>query len=298
VSGGPSGLRRMVVEAGCAEVGAFRKKMRPTPLRIHDRQKTEKEVYWIDWRRAGRGPAPLFVSGFGEWWVGFNEIWGGVRGKKRFHDDENCYHLRDYYYIITFMAKIRPTEIKGPWRAGFVLDYQIVSSTFTGYDGFGHPQFDTVRTELGELLYRLKYRADKSVVDEIVDAVEGFVESRRWDPPISLIVPMPASRTRREQPVHILGEALGGRLGIKVVLEAVKKVKSTPQLKDVKDYNERVQLLSGAFTVSTPMIAGQSVLLLDDLYQSGATIESMTRALYDQGNAGAVFALALTRSQR
>jgi competence protein ComFC len=196
------------------------------------------------------------------------------------------------------MAKIHPTEINGPWLAGFVLDYQIVSSTFTGYDGFGHPQFDTVRTELGELLYRLKYRADKSVTKEIVEVMAEFIPARKWEPPISLIVPMPASRARRDQPVHILADALGTRLGIKVEIEAVKKVKSTPQLKNVKDYNERVRSLEGAFSVSTSIIADQSVLLLDDLYQSGATIESVTNALYGQGKARAVFALALTRSQR
>jgi competence protein ComFC len=196
------------------------------------------------------------------------------------------------------MAKIRPMQIKGAWRDGFVLDYQILSSTFTGYDGFGHPQFDTVRTELGELLYRLKYRGDRSVTDEIAEAAGEFIQSRGWEPAIALIVPMPALRARSEQPVNILADTLGRRLGIKVEADAVKKVKSTPQLKDVKDYGERVQLLEGAFSVLTPMIEGQSVLLLGDLYQSGATIESVTRALYEQGKARAVFALVLTRTQR
>jgi competence protein ComFC len=196
------------------------------------------------------------------------------------------------------MAKIRPMQIKGAWRDGFVLDYQILSSTFTGYDGFGHPQFDTVRTELGELLYRLKYRGDRSVTDEIAEAAGEFIQSRGWEPAIALIVPMPALRARSEQPVNILADTLGRRLGIKVEADAVKKVKSTPQLKDVKDYGERVQLLEGAFSVSTPMIEDKSILLLDDLYQSGATIEGVTRALYEQGKASAVFALVLTRTQR
>lgn len=195
------------------------------------------------------------------------------------------------------MASIKPTAIHGPWRVGFVLDYQIVSSTFTGYDEFGHPKFNTVRTELGDLLYRLKYQADRSGTEEVIGAVAGFLQSHRWGPPISVIVPMPASRPRREQPVRILADALGARLGIRVEAEAVRKVKATPQLKDVKDYNERVRLLEGAFSVSTPAISKQSVLLLDDLYQSGATMESVTKALYDEGKAEAVFALAITRSQ-
>ena len=196
------------------------------------------------------------------------------------------------------MAMIHPSEIEGPWRSGFVLDYQVISSSFTGYDGFGRPQFDTVRTEMGELLYRLKYRSDKSVIYEIASTVTEFLRSQKWEPPISLIVPMPASRVRREQPVYILADALGKQVGIEVAIGAVNKVKATPQLKDVKDYNERVQLLNGAFAVALPMVTGKSVLLLDDLYQSGATIEGVTRALYEEGRAKAVFALALTRTQR
>src|SRR5277367_4152622 len=129
------------------------------------------------------------------------------------------------------MARICPTEINGPWRFGFVLDYQIVSSTFTGYDAYGHPQFATTRTDIGELLYRLKYRRDMSVIEEIIGAVAGFMQSRAWEPPISLIVPMPASQSRREQPVHILANALGMHLGVSIETEAVKKEKKTPQLK-------------------------------------------------------------------
>ena len=59
---------------------------------------------------------------------------------------------------------------------GYALDLHTTSSTFLGYDGYGHPQFETVRSELGELLYKLKYRADPSAVDSIAETAAGFLK--------------------------------------------------------------------------------------------------------------------------
>jgi competence protein ComFC len=85
------------------------------------------------------------------------------------------------------MAGSHPSRIPGRWREGFALDSHTVSSNYVGDDEYGHPMFDTKRSELGELLYRLKYSSDISVVDEIVDTAAEFLNS--WRPDISLIVP-------------------------------------------------------------------------------------------------------------
>ena len=44
-------------------------------------------------------------------------------------------------------------KIPGRWRDGFVLEYHTTGSVYVGDDEYGHPIFDTQRTELGELLY-------------------------------------------------------------------------------------------------------------------------------------------------
>jgi len=55
------------------------------------------------------------------------------------------------------MVEINPKIITGCWTEGFALDFHTLSSEFIGDDEYGHPQFDTKRSEIGELLYRLKY---------------------------------------------------------------------------------------------------------------------------------------------
>ena len=96
-------------------------------------------------------------------------------------------------------------RLPGRWREGFALDYHTVSSTYLGDDEYGHPMFDTKRSDLGELLYRLKYRSDASVLDEIVQVAARFYRS--WNPGATLIVPVAPSRSSRpQQPVSMIAD--------------------------------------------------------------------------------------------
>lgn len=193
------------------------------------------------------------------------------------------------------MVNTRPMQIPGRWRAGYVLDYHTLSSTYLGDDEYGHPRFDTKRSEVGELLYRLKYRSDKSVLDELVKVAARFVQE--WNPGVTILVPVPPSRVRTEQPVHLIAKRLGDSIGIPVDLNGVTRVKEIPQLKNVYAYDERLRLLNGAHRVEASVVKGKKILLFDDLYRSGATMNAITAALYDEGTAAEVHALALTRTR-
>jgi len=126
------------------------------------------------------------------------------------------------------MVNIRPMQIPGRWRAGYVLDYHTLSSTYLGDDEYGHAMFDTKRSEVGELLYRLKYRSDKSALDELAEVAARFV--REWNPGVTILVPVPPSRARAEQPVHLIAERLSKAIGIPVHREGVTRVKEIPEL--------------------------------------------------------------------
>lgn len=155
-------------------------------------------------------------------------------------------------------------------------------------------RFDTTRSEVGELLYKLKFSRDETVVPVIVEALQEFVKS--WKPPVDAIVPVPPSSERPLQPVMVLATMLSLRLGIALV-DCVKKVKETPQLKNVTDFDERLQLLDGLHQVDPSATQGRKILLFDDLYRSGATMNAITDLLYDQGGAADVFALTVTRTR-
>ena len=192
-------------------------------------------------------------------------------------------------------VKIDPMKLPGPWADGYVLERQhTLASEFLGHDSFGNPQFDTKRTELGELVFRLKNRNDKNAVDSIADTAVEFIKG--WGPAIDLIVPVPPSRKRAYQPVIEIAKAIGRRLPKPVGEVAVNKVKETPELKDVYDYEQRSKLLDGAFEVDAGAVQNKQILLVDYLYRSGATATLVAKALLGAG-AKAVYMLAMTKTR-
>jgi competence protein ComFC len=193
------------------------------------------------------------------------------------------------------VTKTNPRKIDGRWADGRVLDLHSTGSEFLGYDEYGHEQFDTRRTEVGDLLYRLKYRNDPSALEEIAIVAEKFIRS--WRIKFDVIVPAPPTRTRRVQPLHQIADELSRRFNVPVVKAVSKKAMGAAELKDLREYHEREAVLKGALTVNARAIAGKSVLVVDDLIRSGATLGAVAAAL---GNAGAaiIFAFALTKTRR
>jgi predicted amidophosphoribosyltransferase len=74
------------------------------------------------------------------------------------------------------------------------------------------------------------------------------------------------------------------------------RTKTTQQMKDVGDFSARVAALEAVFS-SDKELEGKAVLLFDDLFQSGATMNVAARTLKGQGLVKSVYALALTRTR-
>jgi adenine/guanine phosphoribosyltransferase-like PRPP-binding protein len=192
-------------------------------------------------------------------------------------------------------GQIHPIKIEGNWEIGYALDLHTTSSQFLGYDDFGNKQFDNKYSQIGELLFRLKYRSDKSAIPEIVRLVMSFASFKTID----VIIPVPPSHANRDfQPVIEIALAIGTKFGVPVLTNAVKKIKDTPELKNIETFEERQKVLHDAFTVEpVGVLYDSTVLLFDDLYRSGATLSSLTTVLYNQGKAKSVRVLTLTKTR-
>jgi competence protein ComFC len=132
------------------------------------------------------------------------------------------------------------------------------------------------------------------VIAEIVDAAKEFIDS--WKAEFDVIVPVPPSNPRTVQPVMVLATALSGRLRIPVA-DCVKRIREAPQLKNVYDTDERLRLLNGLHEVDPSATQGKRIMLFDDLYRSGATMNVIAEALYDHGTAADVVALTITQTR-
>jgi predicted amidophosphoribosyltransferase len=178
--------------------------------------------------------------------------------------------------------------------AGIALDFHTTSSVPIGENEFGHMQFDTVRPEIAELLFRLKYRNDQAAVAGIVAGAVEFLSP--YIDKFDLIIPVPPSSQRAIQPVVVLAHGIGQTLG-KPVANCVTTTRSTTQLKGVTDPDERQKLVAGLYAVDPNQTRGRNILLFDDLYRSGTTMNAITDVLLAMGQAATVRVLTVTKTR-
>lgn len=192
------------------------------------------------------------------------------------------------------MVAIHPQKIVGKWESGIALDFHTTSSTPIGYNEFGHMQFDTVRPEIAELLYQLKYQHKQDAAQGIIEAAAAFVTPHRAK--FDLLIPVPPSTARAVQPVLVLAHGIGQAVGLPVV-ECITTTRPTAQLKNETDPEKRKELVDGLYAVNPTHTAGKNVLLFDDLFRSGSTMNAITDVLLEQGQAATVRALTITKTR-
>ena len=106
----------------------------------------------------------------------------------------------------------------------------------------------------------------------------------------------PTKVYRTFQPVLALATELANVFKVPLLKSAIRKAKQIPELKNLYDADGRQKLLKGAFEGNQDVISGQRILLVDDLYRSGATMNAITEVLLASG-ASEVYAFAFTQTR-
>jgi competence protein ComFC len=187
-------------------------------------------------------------------------------------------------------------ELSGNWKKGWALDLHTLHSV-----RLREGSFDTKRTKIGEYLYQLKYCKNKPYASRIISLAEEFTGSPDFQnivKDISVILPVPPSDTSRAfQPVYELTEELSRNTTTPVDYDYLKKLKSTSQIKSVENINERRNILRDSFDVTDERYKDKNVLLFDDLYRSGVTLEEITTVLKQKGKVKDVYVLTITKTR-
>jgi len=193
--------------------------------------------------------------------------------------------------------KTNVMEIKGEWDLGYVLDWHVLSCEYLGDNEYGRPEFDTVRSDVGEDLFKLKYR---SKIKKAPDLADTFVVNLKGKfKKSSLIIPMPSSKTRLVQPLEILAENVSKGLGIPLFKRILIKNGTTPEMKNIGGREERIEALMEVLEINDSIKGEKSwnVLLLDDLYDLGASVTAATRTLRTYKKIDKIYVGAFTRTR-
>lgn len=208
-------------------------------------------------------------------------------GQKQSIDKDDCQRIVEQEKPIPdavdiFLNESHPRPLKGPWQVGWSLGFH---SRFSGADWS--------RSGVGSLAYRLKYQNDTSVIPSLVEQVLELIQKHPELSQVDLILPVPPSQNRDVDPVLAFSKACANALKIPVQAIIMKTRQTQPQ-KELKNLAQKHANVAGAF-VLRGNIEGKRLLLVDDLFDTGATLEEITHLLLKQG-ASQVNVLTITRT--
>ncbi len=147
-----------------------------------------------------------------------------------------------------------------------------------------------------EAIHRFKYSNSQDLVAPLGEMMVSYWQEVSFSADLIIPVPLHTRRLRERgyNQAALLARELGKGVGLPVLEDALVRVRETSPQVDL-NAKERQENVRGAFHCPTDRLAGKSVLLVDDVYTTGATLEACSLALKQQG-VGTVWALTLARA--
>ena len=157
--------------------------------------------------------------------------------------------------------------------------------------------FDYRHPPLKKALWLLKYRGKKRLANIFAEIMYGKILEELSDLAIMqnfrdvIIIPIPLSalglRERGYNQAELIAKKLSeldGNINFKIEKHILIKNKETKHQARIKNRNERLRNLSGAFAVKNELlIKNRNIILIDDITTTGATLNEAKKILKKAG---------------
>jgi ComF family protein len=145
-------------------------------------------------------------------------------------------------------------------------------------------------------LHQLKYRRNIGLGEALAKQMATFIAQLNWT--VDVIVPIPLGKTRLKErgynQVAMVARPLSLTLGMDYRPSAIVRARETRSQVGLTAM-ERKQNVQNAFKAVEDKVDGRTVLLMDDVSTTGATLSSAAEALYASG-AMDVYAVTIARA--
>lgn len=132
-----------------------------------------------------------------------------------------------------------------------------------------------------EIVKALKYYRETSLVGFMAQELRDLYDE--WDVEVDMIVPVPIHRTREGERGFNQAEKLCEKLPKEKWVRHLVRIRKTEPQVNLSPEQRAVNLV-GAFRCDKDLV-GQRVLLVDDVFTTGATARECAKALKDAGAA-------------
>jgi len=140
--------------------------------------------------------------------------------------------------------------------------------------------------EIKNSIYQFKYHNKREYGEfngyELKNRYEAIIKS--WDADVLIPVPLHKSKLRKRgyNQAEIIANSIGKLLDIPVDSQLLNRNKKTLAQKELND-KERLKNLENAFNIGEKVVKYNKVIIVDDIYTTGTTIDSCSKILIDAG---------------
>ncbi len=187
------------------------------------------------------------------------------------------------------------------WQ-GILKERPLIDWCATGCPGLDLPVASGTSYQGGmkKLIYHLKYDHDRLIADDLAHllVLSWTLVSHQLNGCPIVMVPVPLHQSRMTSrgynQAELLARSAARQIAVKVDAAALTRVKPTAAQYGLGRC-QRFANLQGAFSCDSKRVNGAAVVLVDDVYTSGATLCEAARTLVS-GGASCVVALTVARS--
>ncbi len=142
----------------------------------------------------------------------------------------------------------------------------------------------TYKGPITTIIHKLKYKHQFALAAPLAQIIlESWLPDNK---PYGIIVPIPLHSQRQKKrgfnQSALLAKHLGEHLKLPVKETALQRIRHTPPQVGLRA-NERLVNMQGAFQANPQQVSGQSIILIDDVYTTGATMSAAANALLTAG---------------
>jgi len=182
--------------------------------------------------------------------------------------------------------KLEPIQLPGKFDWGAAL-------------GYYNKEHSDKRTLLGEFLYRYKYSGDEKCGRALANYLDIFLCNNAIPYEINITTCVPVTlKGRIFKPMKFILERINNSLPGDLIPELLKRKKITGQIKDISGTIDKKIMVNGMYRINENIeIKDKDILIFDDIYDSGATLDECTKVLIEAG-ASKVAAITLAATGR
>ncbi len=164
-----------------------------------------------------------------------------------------------------------------------------------------HSVREAGRTQMGQQVYEAKPYSNKPNIfqtksaDKLAKSYCEFINQHPAYARADYLLAIPSRSGKSfDLPNHIV-KVICHQLGIPNGADLVHRVRETSPMKDLKSRPAKMENVRGAFALRRDLsLVGKTVIVIDDIYQTGITLHEMAMILQDAG--ATVFGLVATKT--